>query len=902
MVARSLQGVSPSTVAALRFAQASARQRHGDGSLDVEIDPLDLVFGILLAHPGSSPPERLMRHFQFTLGDIKPSGRLEANAEELNQLLRVMDADGEPSLDYEAQQAFDAAFQMRSVDDTVHLRHLWGGVINAPTGSFVDLLSSKLAQRGTTLDRVREVTQDWLKDEIGRSEAEYTELLIAELPYSPRPIEVARYNHEKGERGGDLLQLADEVDAFAYLLASVDLRPPLAIGLFGDWGSGKTFFMNSIRRRIASISSDDGVAAVPQSETRFWRHIVQIEFNAWHYSEGDLLASLVDHLFTELERETAPVTNGDESDRSSTWVEELTAVSVEEQELIGQVEQLSAEVAFASREVAALDAEAQARLDGSASEDLGELAAAVRSAVEPVLDEIEIGDHSLDELAETVAQASGELTRTRQIARALFGSRLRGAATVVAVALVPFLVFLVGRAQGWAGAAWVGTFTVLAEVAAGVGVVTTWLTRANDGLEAARAQIERQRMERRDQAMAEADARRCQLVELERELAETKRLASVAAERRRSIEGRLHEPTYQVVRRFVRERLELGTYRERLGLHAIVRNDLDRLSAYIEQENASERRNSDLRSGDYTRMFNRIVLYIDDLDRCSDEKVIEVLQAVHLLLAFDLFVVVVAVDDRWLSHALETQYPVLAEHRREGALVAGGVPTGGAGEVAATGTNTAPGPTHAIDRLVNARNDPLGPSDYLEKIFQIPFRVRPIGSDGRRRMIGGLLRDQVQADGGAGSDGERPGTVRLIENRERTVLDDVIARPSRNVHSAAEELTLTREEFDVLEAIAPLLGNTPRAVKRFVNVYQLLKMMDATPDGVRPPDYQVAALLLGLDEGSPTLAARLRGLGAGSLATVPELIEVHGTRPEWAAVDADRINAVDGLVRRFQFP
>src|SRR5262249_31727599 len=55
--------------------------------------------------------------------------------------------------------------------------------------------------------------------------------------------------------------------------------------------------------------------------------------------------------------------------------------------------------------------------------------------------------------------------------------------------------------------------------------------------------------------------------------------------------------------------------------------------------------------------FRRIVLYIDDLDRCEPEKVVEVLQAVNMLLSFQLFVVLVAVDARWLSRSLEMQYP-----------------------------------------------------------------------------------------------------------------------------------------------------------------------------------------------------------------------------------------------------
>ena len=55
-------------------------------------------------------------------------------------------------------------------------------------------------------------------------------------------------------------------------------------------------------------------------------------------------------------------------------------------------------------------------------------------------------------------------------------------------------------------------------------------------------------------------------------------------------------------------------------------------------------------------MINRIVLYIDDLDRCPPDKVVEVLQAVHLLLSFPAFVVVVAVDARWVSQSLRIGY------------------------------------------------------------------------------------------------------------------------------------------------------------------------------------------------------------------------------------------------------
>src|SRR5262249_7011132 len=48
--------------------------------------------------------------------------------------------------------------------------------------------------------------------------------------------------------------------------------------------------------------------------------------------------------------------------------------------------------------------------------------------------------------------------------------------------------------------------------------------------------------------------------------------------------------------------------------------------------------------------LERIVLYIDDLDRCPPRRVVEVLTAMQLLLALPLFV---AVDPRWLVRSLE---------------------------------------------------------------------------------------------------------------------------------------------------------------------------------------------------------------------------------------------------------
>ena len=52
----------------------------------------------------------------------------------------------------------------------------------------------------------------------------------------------------------DFIGIDAVADAFSYLLASRNAQPPLAIGLFGEWGSGKSFLMQSIRRRVDEIT------------------------------------------------------------------------------------------------------------------------------------------------------------------------------------------------------------------------------------------------------------------------------------------------------------------------------------------------------------------------------------------------------------------------------------------------------------------------------------------------------------------------------------------------------------------------------------------------------------------------------------------------------------------------
>ena len=95
---------------------------------------------------------------------------------------------------------------------------------------------------------------------------------------------------------------------------------------------------------------------------------------------------------------------------------------------------------------------------------------------------------------------------------------------------------------------------------------------------------------------------------------------------------------------------------------------------------------------------------------------------------------------------------------------------------------------------------------------------------------------------------------------------------------AAAALTVTREELAFVNSLAPLMGDTPRSVKRFVNVYQLVKILRRaraqTASGSLPED-RIAAFLLAVAEGLPELSRHLFDLAAQQpLTTLSAMLDV----------------------------
>jgi KAP-like P-loop domain-containing protein len=319
---------------------------------------------------------------------------------------------------------------------------------------------------------------------------------------------------------------------------------------------------------------------------------------------------------------------------------------------------------------------------------------------------------------------------------------------------------------------------------------------------------------------------------------------SDAQQRVREIEEKIKEiDEGRSLSKFILERVQADDYRKYLGIISTIRRDFDNLDKLLPL-------GASFGSGSEVVRIDRIILYIDDLDRCPEDKVVEVLQAIHLLLAFKLFVVVVGVDSRWLFHSLRLHSSAF-------------------GDLPGSGQDPA-----YVDRG-HWQSTPL---NYLEKIFQIPFALRPMSKGGFQRLLDNLTEQLTPVDQtsevGTPALSSAQGTPMVPEATQSSAAPNISEAksvsptlPAINVSvfdPDPEPLRLKECERTFMWRFQPLIPS-PRAAKRFANIYRLVRVSVNLPEldsFVRDDEggeYQVVQLLLAIQTGYPEQAMRIIG-------------------------------------------
>ena len=710
----------------------------------------------------------------------------------------------------------------------------------------------------------------------------------------------------------DLLSIEDEVDALAYVIAARQTRPPLAIGLFGEWGSGKTFFMKHLQRRIERLCH--GARGQQPGQRDCYGHIAQIEFNAWHYQEGDLWASLVDHILRNL-RFGEDEDEAKLAERRDQIVNELDVTEQRRTDAAARVADADQRVTDAQTHLDQLKETERTRRQELAEQLTSrEMLVAARTSViadsKLKEDAVELGAQLhlpivLDNAADLQKALSGlraELSGVWAFLVPMMHSRDRGTRAIllavslaapVALGLLISAVLadrhLVGNLAGLAGG-----------VVAFMGTATKWLQAQQQRVAALRnavepvardvdAAIDREIESAVNRDKAAVAEKLAELEALHQQQAEARKERDDAASQAATLKTRIATLADDgLMRAFLDDRIGGGLYQQKLGTAALVRRDFERLSRKIEQVTKREAEGA-LKGNEL--IINRIVLYIDDLDRCEMEKVVPVLRAVHLLLAFPAFVVVVGVDSRWVARCLERHHPDIF--------------------------------AAAVQDTTDA---PVTPLDYLEKIFQIPIWLEPVPTDRRVVMVRELLRNpalsRVAVRGAATGPSEvtidaPPNQQTLARVGDDTVPSGHEAPGAEQVHvdnsqaiSAVDEdssdldlnpkgLEVTDGEHEFLGRLGQLLSSSPRTIKRFVNTYRLinvaLEQAGYRDPQLSPQNFEVRMLLLAVLVGMPELSRWLQEALRRADDTNQALAPLVGLM-----TSADAVIALDALPERWR--
>ncbi|GAB2185288.1 P-loop NTPase fold protein [Roseibium sp. LAB1] len=635
-----------------------------------------------------------------------------------------------------------------------------------------------------------------------------------------------------------------EAEAFASMICWKDFKPPIAVGVFGDWGSGKSFFMRLVHDAIQRRCTVKQRAEAAE-ERQFLDHVVQIRFNAWHYAETNLWASLVDHILTELDNWAQRHSFGNESQTMFNQLETAREQTLKAARGLLEKRRVKneAEDALKTAETA-LEEKRKELLEDPRTWVASAWEETWNSAVKPQLQNAtqDLGlTDKLPETAEELRQAvalydpnkgSGVIRDWLHfIARRPWHAALL---TFFVLALPTALAALLS----WFEASTVGGVVagVLAPLLAGMTIVSEGLRSAHAKLSDVQLKVQDKIAEKAAEHQKSQTAAAVAVERAEADLAAaTQRLKDTETALKKIKRDYLNQEGKGRVLKFVRDRVSAGDYRKQLSFVAEVRRDFDQLSFLMNRKTAPQDSQERLvqhqkqvealiKEGQkenlwealevdrlrataappeppmQTPVFERIVLYIDDLDRCPPDQVVVVLQAIHLLLAYPLFVVFVAVDVRWLRAALEQEYPQFARQ-----MQATGMPLPEAGAQAE-------------------------PSDYLEKIFQVPYWVRAMSNANTHDLLADLMKVDFTESDVDHSQSYMPSTnektVQGQDAQESDLPEPVAGNANKSeteVPLQAVQLKFSEEEQTFVKTLAAGLDGSPRRALRFINSYRLIK-------------------------------------------------------------------------------
>lgn len=652
-------------------------------------------------------------------------------------------------------------------------------------------------------------------------------LAAANEPATPyenlyQPFYLTEGNHEATD---DQLDFTNDINSFASVIALKKVNPPLAIGLFGNWGAGKSFFMEKLLESIEKISESE--------EDDYVRNVVQVKFNSWHYSDANLWASLITQIFESLHEYATKKEFG--ADAIKAIYKDLNITSQQLEETQKKIDANAVQATALQEQKTKVEETIQQKKDKLEIWTAGDLVKIVFSDSfiqddfekiktqfkdEKLIDNI----NQIDEKLATVDTATGQVVQSF----ILLKNNRKGKwiwiwilailfAVMAWLAMGPLKEFIKDVVNG----AYIATTLFVAWLTNLIVKLRPYFNKVNSfykRLKSLKQTIDTEKEKVKLKENDEVNRLNKELESLDNQKLALENKQKQTEENKQRLENEIKEiGSGKLLANFLEGKSADDAYIKQLGIISWIRKDFAKLNELFQKQRSVQATEKDLPA---EVQIDRIVLYIDDLDRCNEDVVVKVLEAIHLLLAFPLFVVIVGVDPRWLNNALSEKYKNLFGYDDEKKRKKDGDALQQSAEV-----NT------VLDGVATSY-------DYLEKIFQIPFALKPINKTGREKLIKYLIKDEMV--GGNVHNVEikesqnAQDKVALSETTEKQVEDaakKIITDPHieteeeklQKAKNVKERLVFTKEELEYMQKISSLFGQTPRAINRYVNIYRIIK-------------------------------------------------------------------------------
>lgn len=614
--------------------------------------------------------------------------------------------------------------------------------------------------------------------------------------------------------GSDYLDIQKDVNSFARVIAAKSFTPPLAIALLGKWGSGKSFFMNKLKESIQKESS--------KYENHFCQGIAHVHFNAWSYMDANLWASIVTRIFESLHK----YINGlelevDEKDKiEQELFQKLTLSNDEQKKLQEQKSLIQAQIDELEKNKKEIKESLENKIESFRKKSLKDILEQVDKNfnVEGEISKALAENPTFVDSAEKFEKIVPKQYWKHPIAfynelnsiHTFFQSFLRrnrwtnilwGLIILIAVFLIPIFLETLTTYISWCD------FSLLKKTWISISLVGAFFIRSIDTYLKIKKLItpfwkikENYEKEKEDAFFKFEQEEKAIKLEIEQkkdELVQITQEISTNLQLKDELEFKLKNAlSTHALYSFIEKRATSDDYKKHLGIVSLIRKDFEILSGLLTNHKTELVTNED--SVEFKELFNkkkpleRIILYIDDLDRCPEDRVVEVLEAVNLLMAFPLFVVVVGVDPRWVKKALQIKYKNQFSE--------------------------------------DENQDAISPSNYLEKIFQVSFNLKEAEDTNVKNMLRTLANVKVELANDINSNEKE--TNDLTEGNEIKINYNQEPLPETQPSSIEdkqkdeakiEAVEITETEISNIEKLTFLIGNNPRKIKTYINIYRIIK-------------------------------------------------------------------------------